>query len=90
MRCVDEGREVVRGDCQRDGAQLGVLRQPERRLDDAGVGGGDQHALRLLQRPRRALGRQRQEVERRVVRGEGQVPLELEADHVARLSVDRR
>ena len=84
---LDEGDHLVRGDRDRHRPELRLLGEAQRGFDHAAIGGGDQHTLAF---GRRAVGlglrRQRDEVERRIVRGDRQVPFELELHHLARLS----
>ena len=75
------------GNGERQRTQAGLLGQAQRGVDDSPVGGGDQHTLSC--RTRR-IGRYGNEIEGRVVRGERQVTLELEPDHLPRVARERR
>jgi len=84
---LDERNQLVRGHRDRHGPELRLLGEAQRGVDDATIGGDDQHALAFA-RGTFGLGfrRQRDEVERRIVRRDRQVPFELELYHLARLA----
>ena len=88
---LDEREEIVGRHRDGDGSELRLLGEPDGRLHYAPVRRGDEDALRLARRlSRLAVRRQREEVERRIVRRKGQVPVELEPDHLPHLADNRR
>ncbi len=88
---LDEREEIVGRHRDRDWSQLRLLGEAQGRVHHAPVRRGDEHAFRLARRlTDLAVRRQREEVERRVVRREGQVAVELKPDHLPQLTHDRR
>src|SRR5207247_8986776 len=88
---VYEGVGIVGRHRDPDWSPLRLLGEAQGRVHHAPVRRGDEHAFRLaLRLTDLAVRRQREEVERRVVRGEGQVAVELEPDHLPQLTHDRR
>ncbi len=85
----DQRGKVVSGDGQRHGAKLHFLGDAKRALHDAAIGGCDHDLTTGGRRGAVTLVGKQEVVERGVVARKRQVPLELEADHLAHFASER-